>query len=99
MRKTYRITPRARDDLVSIARYTELKWGKQQRNKYLRQLQARFAWLAKNPMLGKHRPEIVEGYYCYPQGEHVVFYMIQEHTIAIIGIPHQQMDLDSQLKE
>ncbi|OYW92068.1 MAG: hypothetical protein B7Z18_08720 [Alishewanella sp. 32-51-5] len=53
----YRVTPRAKEDLINIARYTEASWGRAQRNLYLKQLEQRFAWLAANPHLGKARPE------------------------------------------
>jgi toxin ParE1/3/4 len=88
-----RITPRARDDLKHIGRYTLNRWGKNQRDMYLRDLDKRFQWLAQNPRAGKHRPEIQEGYYSFPQGSHVVFYIIREGGIDIIGIPHQHMDI------
>jgi toxin ParE1/3/4 len=89
----YRVTPRALEDLKNIGRYTEQQWGKRQRNTYLRTLEKRFGWLAENPQLGKQRTVIAEGYYSLPQGEHVVFYMIGEESIDIIGIPHKEMDI------
>ena len=89
----YRVTPRALEDLKNIGRYTEQQWGKRQRNTYLRALEKRFSWLAENPQLGKHRTDVAEGYYSFPQGEHVVFYMIGEESIDIIGIPHKEMDI------
>lgn len=92
---SFRITPRARDDIKSIARYTERHWGKTQRNIYLRDLESRFVWLAKNPLLGKKRSDITEGYYSFPQGEHVVFYLIGQQGIEFIGIPHKEMDVIS----
>jgi len=46
--------------------------------------------LAETPQLGKHRTAVAEGYYSFPQGEHVVFYMIGEKGIDIIGIPHME---------
>jgi len=79
--------------LSSIARYTAQQWGKSQRNTYLKALEQRFAWLADNPGLGKHRPEVVEGYYSFPQGRHVIFYLVGEHGIDTIGIPHMEMDI------
>jgi toxin ParE1/3/4 len=91
--RNYRVTPAARDDLNNIGRYTLLKWGKAQRNTYLKNLETRFAWLADNPLLGKHRTDINEGFYCFPQGEHLVFYMMQPEGIAIIGIAHKEMDV------
>ncbi len=91
--KRYRITPRARDDLKNIGRYTEQHWGREQRNTYLKRLEKRFTWLADNPRLGKYRPDIHDGYFSFPQGEHVVFYLIAQDCIDIIGIPHSEMDV------
>ena len=91
----FRVTPRALDDLKNIGRYTERQWGKRQRNTYLKALEKRFNWLAENQKLGKQRPDIAEGYYSFPQGEHVVFYLIHEKGIDIIGVPHKEMDIIS----
>jgi toxin ParE1/3/4 len=88
-----RITPSARDDLRTIGRYTLSIWGRNQRDVYLRALDERFQWLAENPRAGKHRPDIQQGYYCFPQGSHLVFYMMREGGIDIIGVPHQHMDI------
>jgi len=91
----FRITPRARDDLKNIGRYTERQWGKAQRNAYLKDLEKRFGWLAENPQLGKHRSDVTAGYYSFPQGEHVVFYLVGQEGIEIIGVPHKEMDIIS----
>jgi toxin ParE1/3/4 len=48
---TFRLTRKAREDLKSIARYTQKTWGVAQRNKYLTQLDKRFAVLADTPTL------------------------------------------------
>jgi toxin ParE1/3/4 len=89
----YRITPRARDDIKNIGCYTLQQWGKNQRNLYLKSIEARFEWLAENPLLGKHRSDIQDGFYSFPQGEHVVFYLIRSEGIDIIGVPHKEMDI------
>lgn len=89
----YRVTPCARDDLKNIGRYTEQKWGKLQRNKYLKQLESRFEWLAENPLLGRSRSDVGEGFYSYPQAEHIVFYRCGLEVIEIIGVLHQEMDV------
>jgi toxin ParE1/3/4 len=90
---TFKITPRAKKSLMDIGRYTQEKWGKQQRNHYLRNLNNRFQWLAENPKMGKHRHDVGEGYYCYRQQEHIIFYLILDGCIAIIGVPHTAMDV------
>lgn len=91
---TFRLTPRAYEDLKAIGRYTEAQWGKDQRNKYLAALDARFQWLADSPRRGRHRPDIADGYFCFRLGRHLIFYLIGEQGIDIIGIPHQAMDVE-----
>lgn len=97
--KKVKVTPRAREDLKNIGRYTELTWGKTERNRYLRDIEARFRWLSENPQLGKHRTDICEGYFSFPEGQHVVFYLIGSNSIDIIGIPHKEMDTISYFLE
>ena len=63
MKHSFRITPRAAQDLRNIPRYTLQTWGRKQRDTYLRAIDRRFSWLAENPNLGKPRPEIKDGYY------------------------------------
>ena len=92
-KRIVRVTPRAKIDLLEIAKYTELTWGKLQRNKYLKNLDARFSWLSKNPLLGKHRIDVHPLYYSFPEGQHVIFYLIRDSSIDIIGIPHKDMDI------
>jgi toxin ParE1/3/4 len=29
----------------------------------------------------------------YPQGSHVIFYLVREDGIDVIGVPHQCMDM------
>ena len=94
-----RVTPRALEDLKNIGRYSERTWGKAQRNLYLKSLENRFKWLADSPLLGRHRTEICEGYFSFPEGQHVVFYLIGSETIDIIGIPHKDMDTISYFSE
>lgn len=77
--------------ILAATRYSS--GGKNQRNIYLKQLEARFEWLLVNPLLGKHRTDIQEGFYSFPQGEHVVFYLIRSEGIDIIGVPHKEMDI------
>ncbi len=93
MTNAFRITPRAAQDLRNIGSYTLKRWGKEQRDAYLHTLDSRFARLAERPDRGRHRPDVQEGYYSYLQGSHVVFYLIREAGIDIIGIPHQRMDI------
>ncbi len=88
----YIIRQRAADDLEDIWLYTFKEWGQTQADYYLRNIIARIEWLAQNPYLGKQRADISSEYFCYPEGKHHIFYII-DTQIEVIGIPHQQMDV------
>lgn len=89
----YSLRQQAQDDLELIWLYSYQEWGAEQADKYIQSLLSRFTWLSENPQLGKQRPEIKPGYYCFPEGMHLIFYKIIRSGIDIIGIPHQSMDI------
>ncbi len=93
MAKSYNLTFRAEEDLSDIWKYTTEVWNEIQADRYIAGLYKRFSWLAEYPRLGKYRPDICKGYYCFPQGSHLVFYFIRDNEINIIGIPHMEMDI------
>jgi len=95
--KTYRVTPKAERDLLAIGQYTLEKWGEEQRNIYLQNLVNRFAWLCEYPDLGIKRDEIKEGYLSYHEGKHLIFYVVSDDFIDIIGVLHERMDYKSGL--
>lgn len=89
----FNITPRAKEDLRGIWCYTFEVWGEAQADQYVSALYDRFGWLAQQPQIGKHRPDICEGYYCFLHQKHLVFYLRYERHIDIIGVLHQSMDI------
>lgn len=89
------ITARAKQDLLSIGRYTTLKWGKNQRDVYLRSIDQTIQLLRQDPKIGKHRPEIKEGYYSIPSQEHAVFYIVQKNNIIVLAFLHKAMDIEN----
>ena len=95
MTSTYSIRALARTDLEEIWLFTFEQWGLEQADKYLNSIFSRFEWLSRNPYTGKDREDIKDGYYCFPEGMHLVFYTMTEYGIDIIGIPHQNTDVVS----
>jgi len=89
----YRIRALAQADLESIWLYTCEEWGAAQADTYLESLIQRFEWLVENPALGKPRDDIKQGYFCFPEGMHLIFYILKNNHVEIIGIPHQRMDI------
>ena len=90
--KTYRITPKAERDLLAIGEYTLKQWGESQRDIYLKSIVDRLTWLCDYPELSTKRDDIREGYYSYHEGKHLIFYMINDNHIDIIGVLHERMD-------
>lgn len=91
---SYRLTAKAKSDLETIARYTERKWGREQRNIYLKQFDDAFSLLSESPELGQSCDFIKAGYRKFSQGSHVIFYKHgSTSTIEIIRILHKNMDV------
>ncbi|MER2490806.1 type II toxin-antitoxin system RelE/ParE family toxin [Catenovulum sediminis] len=94
----FELSGKAKNDLINIAKYTQLTWGISQRNDYLKQLDNTFRQLASEPMLGVSCDYIKEGYRKCPQGSHVIYY--KEHKtnqILIVRILHKSMDINRAL--
>ena len=85
----YSLRQQAKTDLEDIWYYSYQEWGAEQADQYLRSLLSRLNWLTKNPQLEKKREDIKPGYYCFPEGRHLIFYKIIHRGIDIIGIVHR----------
>jgi len=93
--KPFKLTVSAKADLKDIALFTQRKWGKEQRNLYLKQFDESFWMLSENPVLGRRCDEIRDGYRKFPQGSHVIFYrQTDSQEILIIRILHKNMDVN-----
>lgn len=89
----FKLTNKAREDLIGIARYTEIAWGRDQRRVYLKQLDEAFHAVAEIPELGRSCHGIRQGYFKYRKDSHVIFYRLgMESTVEIIRVLHKRMD-------
>lgn len=92
--KPFTLTIAAKTDLRDIVLFTQRRWGKEQRNVYLRQFDSSFWLLAETPDIGKACDEIRQNYRKFPQGSDVIFYQQTEsHKIRIVRILHKSMDV------
>ena len=95
---SFKLTAKAKDDLRNIARYTQEKWGREQRNIYLKQFDDAFSLLSKSPEIGPSCDFIKAGYRKFAQGSHVIFYTLgPSSTIQIVRILHKHMDVSLNL--
>ncbi|PLX94243.1 MAG: plasmid stabilization protein ParE [Desulfuromonas sp.] len=95
---SFALTRLAVTDLKEIARYTERRWGREQRNHYLIMLDNTFRQLATHPLHGKGCNEIRSGYRKFAAGSHLIFYRLRDkEAIEIVRVLHKRMDPDIQL--
>jgi toxin ParE1/3/4 len=94
----FKLSVKAKSDLKTIAKFTHEKWGRDQRNIYLKQFDDSFHMLAGSPEIGKACDFIKKGYRKFPQGSHIIFYKDSiSPEIEIIRILHKSMDVTSNL--
>ena len=95
----FKLSAKAKSDLKIIAKFTHEKWGRDQRNIYIKQFDDLFHILADSPEIGKSCDFIRNGYLKFPQGSHVVFYKAGTSSkIEIIRILHKSMDVALNLR-
>lgn len=90
----YKLTNEAISDLKKIGRYTEQKWGKKQRNIYLKQLDGAFKRLGQHPLMGRKVDEILLNAKSLPEGYHNIIYQDQNDYILIIRVLHGRMKIE-----
>jgi len=93
----FQVSARARRDLMAIGRYTDKEWGRDQRIRYLEEIDRRFQLLATEPELGYACDFIREGYRRLPVGKHVIFYRKTAYGVRIIRILHEARDVKQHL--
>jgi toxin ParE1/3/4 len=93
----YVLSPRAEADLGEIWDYTQGRWGLDQAERYLRQIQAAFELLARNSRLGRSAGAIRRGYRKHASGAHVIFYREIAGGIDVVRILHRRMDVPRHL--
>jgi len=89
----YKLTPSAKEDIKEIWFHSVNCWGNKQAEEYIYQLENKFEILAENPELGRRRLDVHQTYRSLHVGSHVIFYLINEGFVEIIGIPHASMDV------
>ena len=96
--RTFILSNKAKQDLKDIAQFTEERWGKVQRNHYLKQLDERFHKIAKKPSIGKPCDYIKQGYFKVPEGSHIIYYTnITDEQVFIVRVLHKRMDVEARL--
>jgi toxin ParE1/3/4 len=93
----YILSPRAQADLDKIWDRTAERWGVDQAEFYIRQLQQHIMAAAAQPSIGRACPEVRAGYHRYRSGSHFLFYRLVDGGIDVVRILHERMDFGRHL--
>ena len=96
---TFKISQKAEDDLFNIGEYTESKWGLEQRNKYLDDIDKSFFQLAENPdyPTSKNLNAIKQGCFGLLVNEHIIIYRKFDRGVRIVRVLAQVLDIERHL--
>lgn len=90
---SYKLSQRADEDILSIARYTIDTFGVQQAEIYHAGLHETFDFLASNPAAARERTEIDPPVRAHRYQSHLVVYEISENgDVLILRVPHGKTD-------
>jgi toxin ParE1/3/4 len=93
---SYRLTPRARQELREIWRYTRRTWSERQAERYASLLLDAIERLADAPELGRPADDIRPGYRKHRLGSHLIFYRVTGEAVEVVRILHGRMDIEGQ---
>lgn len=92
MSKTFKLRPKADQDLQNIYTYSVEQWGTSRADKYIRDLETAFQKLAATHTLGRDCGHIHPNLRAYRVVSHVIFYKPAPFGIAVIRVLHKSMD-------
>jgi toxin ParE1/3/4 len=89
---TYRLTRRARQDVLDIWRYIAQD-NEPAADRFVDLLVHHFQLIGDNPYIGRRRDELRSGYRSFPGGEYLIFYRVSEPGVRIMHVVHGRRDL------
>lgn len=95
----YRLTSEAASDLKGILDYTRGRWGSEQADKYVLQIERCLHDLVSGRRSGKQfgdSSRVIQVFRCE---HHYIFYAVQDDQLGVLAILHEAMDLLARLKE
>lgn len=90
--KTYRLYPKAIEDLESIYLYSVREFGIKRTEDYILAIETSFQHLAGDPLISRTCDYIRQDLRAFNTGSHVIFFKITSYGIAVIRVLHQSMD-------
>ncbi len=88
----YRLTERAKQDLIRMYREGVHMFGWNQAESYYAAVESRFEFLAHNPRAARERTEITPSVRAHPFKSHVILYVLEDDDMVVIGIRNGRED-------
>lgn len=95
----FRLSLRARADLLDIHAYTDAKFGRYQADAYHAGFERTFGLLADFPGIGINFDELAPGYRRFRFQSHYIFYTEERDHVLIRALIHVRQDLRPALFE
>lgn len=99
MMREIRLSEAAKTDLVDIWAETFRKWGPDQADGYLDDIDRALNGLIDNPLIGTDCSDLLHGARRLITGRHVAFYELDGDAIFVIRVLHQSMDVSPHLPQ
>lgn len=94
----YVLSPAARNVLEQIWEHPCTRWGDDQAEEYVREIQRAIDRVVDNPLIGRACDEVRPGYRKHAVGSRTLYYRIAGgDVINVVRILHQRMDVDRHL--
>jgi len=86
------IRPKAMADLAEIWAYIA-EDSMRQADAFAARIKGEFRTLARQPRMGRERPELLDGLRSFPVGKYVIFYVPRSRGIEVVRVLHGARDL------
>jgi toxin ParE1/3/4 len=92
------VRPRALTDLADIWAYIAEDSVKHA-DRFAALINSQFRTLARQPHMGRSRPELAAGLRSFPVGRYVIFYVPLPKGVEIVRVLHGARDIESALQD
>lgn len=95
--KTYRLYPKAIEDLEEIYLYSTREFGIKRTKDYILAIESSFQYLSDDPLIARKCDYIRSNVRAFNVGSHIIFFKTTNYGIAVIRVLHQPMDFNRHL--
>ena len=88
-----KLRPKARSDLEDIWLYGVQRWGLDQADDYLKNLDETFQLLSCNPLMAKEIQDFEPPVRIHPHASHIIIYETKSTYVSVIRVLHKSMML------